>query len=292
MIVNTIAYARISAYMHPGILALDLDGTLTNEPFSIPSAIITVLERLQKQGWTLLFMTGRPFSWGVRPLMALQVPYYIAAINGANLVQMPTGQQLLQKTIPLAELQVLGDACRAEKSNYVLYGGYVTQDRCYYRRDLFAPDLMHYLDRRCLHFGEEWHAVNSFEVVPLHSCASVKSFGDLESCQRIATAMEQRCQWQVTVIEDPYNRKSYVAQATHRQCNKGSVLLDFIKLQDFKGTVIAAGDDYNDVSMLQVAHIKIVMSTAPLAVQKLADIIAPSASEYGLATVLNALLPA
>ena len=49
-----------------------------------------------------------------------------------------------------------------------------------------------------------------------------------------------------------------------------------------EGIVIAAGDDYNDITMLKSADITVVMSTAPTEILALADIVAPPAVEMGI----------
>ena len=49
-----------------------------------------------------------------------------------------------------------------------------------------------------------------------------------------------------------------------------------------QGPVIAAGNDHNDLSLLQAATIKIAMEDAPIPLTSIADIIAPLASKAGL----------
>ena len=54
--------------------------------------------------------------------------------------------------------------------------------------------------------------------------------------------------------------------------------------------MIAAGDDLNDISMLDRANIKIVMYSAPLEMHDLADIIAKPSYQYGIIEALQKAL--
>jgi hydroxymethylpyrimidine pyrophosphatase-like HAD family hydrolase len=71
-------------------------------------------------------------------------------------------------------------------------------------------------------------------------------------------------------------------QATHAGASKGEALKRYVRFKSHRGVVIAAGDDENDKSMLEVADIKVVMGTAPQDMKEKADVIAPPASVGGL----------
>ncbi len=58
------------------------------------------------------------------------------------------------------------------------------------------------------------------------------------------------------LIRDPFNEKYFVAQATHPEVSKGQALSDLKEFLSYSGRTIAAGDDYNDLSMLAKADIK------------------------------------
>jgi hypothetical protein len=54
--------------------------------------------------------------------------------------------------------------------------------------------------------------------------------------------------------------------------------------------VIAAGDDENDISLLNAADTKIAMSHAPEALQQVADFIAPPTKDCGIIKALQLAL--
>lgn len=57
-----------------------------------------------------------------------------------------------------------------------------------------------------------------------------------------------------------------------------------------RGDVVAFGDNFNDVDLLQFAGTGVAMGNAPDAVKAAADLVAPSNAEDGLAVVLDSLL--
>ena len=51
--------------------------------------------------------------------------------------------------------------------------------------------------------------------------------------------------------------------------------------------MIAAGDSYNDLPMLKACGLRIVMGNAPDALKAIADYVAPSVDDDGLATAIE-----
>jgi hydroxymethylpyrimidine pyrophosphatase-like HAD family hydrolase len=273
-----------------GILACDIDGTLTDSPFHMPEKVAKALHRAYDAGWSIIFITGRPYVWGVRPLQVLDFPYYLAVINGANLIEMPVGKLIEEKLIPSTRLGPLDKKCAELHTDYVCYTGFSGNDVVYYRPQRFVAGQQTYLERRAQGLGETWIAVEGFSELPVTSFASVKCFGDATLCAELAKTMEFEVGLHVPVIRDPFNNAHYVAQATDKHCTKGETLRHFVQLKGNGGPIIAAGDDFNDISMLKEADIRIVMATAPREVISLATVVAPAASQGGLADALIELI--
>lgn len=270
----------------PGIIACDIDGTLTNKPFDMPVEVQQALKDAYVEGWTIIFITGRPFVWGVKPLQQLDFPYYLAVINGANLLRMPEAQLIEEQLVSKKVLGNFDAFCALNHTDYVAYSGFSGNDICYYRPERFVKTQIEYLKQRSAALGEVWLPIHDFKEVMAEGFASIKCFGDHAFCQKMSQFMEQEIDLHAPTIRDPFNNTHYVAQATHKECTKGHVLKRFAKKMNVHGPIIAAGDDFNDISMFKVADARIVMETAPPAVLEMADYIAPSAEKAGLAEVL------
>lgn len=273
-----------------GVIACDIDGTLTDHPFHIPDKVKDALAYASTHGWELIFLTGRPFTWGARPFESFNFPFHLAVINGANLLKMPEKVLINEILIDKKKLKSLDTFCKSLGTDYVAYGGFTSNDICFYRPHNFSQEMSEYLKKRRITFGESWIPTDNYDDLPLDGFASIKCFGDLSLCKEAAEFMEKELELEVPVIRDPFKTSSYVAQATHSDCNKGKILRLFIEIKNLKGPIIAAGDDYNDISMLQMADKCIVMQTAPSEILAMGDIIASPASEGGIAEALIELM--
>jgi len=272
-----------------GLIALDIDGTVTAAAHDLDPEIVDYFQSLHRQGWAFLFVTGRTFHWGYATLQALPFPYTFAVQNGAFLIEMPSRKILVKELLKTDTLPIMEEICRGEPSDYTLFSGFANQDKCYWRPERFSPDLRSYLERRIEYTKEPWIAVDHFDI---EEFAAIKCFGNLESGARIAQKMERRLGLHAPLIRDPFDKEMYVIQATHPDAHKGTPVELCKKLFQLTGPVIGAGDDLNDIPLFKKADIAVVMRTAPEQVFAFADIIAPPASEKGIIAGLREAIQA
>ncbi len=265
-----------------GLIALDIDGTITSNMQDIPSTVVQYLSDLYQNGWSFIFITGRTFDFGYRVLKVFPFSYYYAVQNGAILLSMPDKKILMKKYLDCSIIPSMENICKDQPTDFVIYTGLALNNLCFFRESHFSKNLRIYLEARHKAFNEEWKNMNSFEELPIKQFPSIKCFGELISAQIIAEDIERILGLHVPVIKDPFSDEYYVVQATHPAVNKGEVLKDLIARMEYPGTIIAAGDDLNDLSMFDAAHIKVAMENAPQELKMKADIIAPPASLEGI----------
>lgn len=265
-----------------GLIALDIDGTLTDDMQPVPQEVIDYLHALVDEGWVLSFITGRTFHWGYDAIKKLQYPYYYVVQNGAAILKMPQKELVQKQYLDKQILNEVDSLLEELDGGFVVYSGFEHNDRCFYTPDQFSSELLTYLKERCLIFKEEWTPLSSLEEVPLDSFPVIKYFGDEPSARKVATIIEERYNLDTPVIRDPFNPKYFLMQATSPGINKGQAVKELKKLTEIEKPVICAGDDNNDYPMLIVADVKIAMANAPDRLKEKADIIAPLASEMGI----------
>ena len=271
-------------FPHPsGILALDIDGTVTAEIEDIPIQIKNMLHSWHIQGWEIIFITGRPFQWSDRTLRSLPFPYTLGVQNGAYLLKMPSQKLLASQLLNKKILSSMQSICQLFQTGFVVYGGYQTQDLCYYIPSDFSSELNDYLQKRNKKLGEKWQALNSWNELPMKHFASTKCFAKESTALKMSQKIEQSLRLHAPINRDSFDQNYFVTQATHPQATKGKVLQNFKQLINGQNLrVVAAGNDYNDQSLLNEANIKIVMADAPDELLKNATIVAPSAHKMGL----------
>jgi Cof subfamily protein (haloacid dehalogenase superfamily) len=273
-----------------GLIALDIDGTITSHRHELPQAVIDYFNHLHTKGWQFIFITGRPFQWGYATLKYLKFPYLLAVQNGALILEMPKQRIMDRRYLTRKELPLIEKICRQEQIGYVVYGGLEHQDWCYFQPMHWTVDQLNYLQRRTAALGEKWQALPSFQDMPLSTFASLKCFAKEEQAFRLARLIEYDLKLHAPPNKDPFDPSYYVIQATHPEATKGLALKHARQLLPMNVPVIAAGDDLNDITMLQEADYKIVMATAPQEMLALADVVAPPSNEEGIIQGLEQVL--
>jgi len=267
-----------------GTIALDIDGTLSSDVNNIAPEVVEYLSQLQKKGWKLCFITGRTYSWASKSLSQLPFPFTLAVYNGALVIEMPENQVISQTYLPKKIIQAMEVLNQDDHSDFVIYSGFENEETCYYRPRHFSAEMLEYLHKRAEALNEKWHGVSTFDEVKIDGFPSLKCFGDPIETEELAKRTRDILGLHVTSIRDPFHESHNVLQATRNEASKGEVLKK-IRLENHP--IIAAGDDQNDRSMLEVADVKIVMETAPEEIRALGDIIAPSANLNGIITGLE-----
>lgn len=265
-----------------GIIALDIDGTITDQMHLVPEGVIKYFEELVRRGWKIIFITGRPFQWSYNTLKKIRFSYHIAVQNGALLLEMPTQIIRIKKYLSKDSIQEASLVCQKYQTDFIVYSGHENNDLCYFRPSMFSPEILNYLNRRSKTLNEKWLPVSSFNNLQVQNFPSIKCFAKENEAFLMQRDFENQMGWHAPPNKDPFDPNYYVVQATHSEATKGNILREYCQLVNNSGPIIVAGDDNNDESMLKLADVKIVMENAPEKLLSIADIIAPKAEKEGI----------
>ncbi len=268
-----------------GVIALDIDGTITSHHTQLKNEVKSFLKLISEE-WSIVFITGRSFTWGWEILQDLDFSYYLGVHNGAILYRMPSKQIVIKKLLPVSSLSSIDLLFKGMMNDYILYPETEGPTTCFFRPTRFSFQMLEYLKCRSETFQEKWIPFKDLEELPFDDFFALKYFGSLESVEVLAMRLENQ-QLHAPIIKDPYDLNVYIIQATHYDVSKGSTFMYLKELLHPDGTTIAAGDDNNDASMLALADIKVVMATAPESLLKMAHVIAPPATEMGIISGLT-----
>jgi hydroxymethylpyrimidine pyrophosphatase-like HAD family hydrolase len=272
---------------HCGWIALDIDGTITDETHHAPLEVVQFLHSLQERGWEILFITGRTFSFGYTVVKEFDFPYYLAVQNGADILLMPRKELIARHYLDHQVIPILEKAYQGEKEDFLLYAGYERGDFCYYRPEKFSPVLMKHVDKIKALSPEPWKPLRAFEFAQEIRFPLAKCLGNREAMMRVHTFLQAFPELSATLIRDPLGEDIYLNLVTVKQATKGSALREIRQKVGAGGPTIAAGDDLNDVSMLQEADVRIVMAGAPPEMLPLATIVARHGSQHGIIEALT-----
>ncbi|MEC8306279.1 MAG: HAD family hydrolase [Chlamydiota bacterium] len=263
------------------MIALDIDGTLTDSTHTIPDRVMDHLTAIEAMNWKIAFITGRILSYALRALEGCPFPYLIGVQNGADILQFP-GEHLLKQFYLNGEevVEILGHFQGVE---WLLYGGAGGGDCCYFDEAMWGKSDYD-LGRLKSLSRTPWRAIGTWEEIrQMPAFSLIKGIGEREPLEALKERLFDVANIHTICIEDPIFAGHSLLLITHAQANKGGAAGYCREHWGLKNSpLIVAGDDYNDVPLFQVADYTIAMENGITALKERADIIAPPHSEMGI----------
>ena len=262
------------------LLVLDIDGTLVGTSNAISDRVKRSVQRVREQGIQVAIATGRMYKSAIAFHQDLDLTLPLIAYQGAWIQNPHEPEPLYHQRLSFQQTFALLD-CLAQPE--------FAQGLCVH---LYIADEL-YVQERGEHSGEyaqrsgvklqaiqDWQAVLTAEPTKLLVLSS-----NAPLLQRVWQQFNDR------FAQDLYLTRSTEAfvEATHPAVNKGAAVR-FLAEQHLglnPENVMTIGDNYNDLEMLEYAGIGIAMGTAPDPVKAIAQGIAPSVEEDGIAVVLE-----
>lgn len=270
-----------------GWIALDIDGTITLDKYSVPKEVGDFFHKLQKEGWQFAFATGRPFAFASVALSKFDFPYILLPQNGSMAIEMPQRKVLFKSYIPSSSLPFMEKAFEKLHSDFLIYAGYERGDICFWRPKKFPQEEIAYVTDLQTRQKESWQEMNNFDHLPLDSFPLIKCFGSESKMRHLIDQLKKEKKFEIAKIRDPFDDDITLLLITDIHASKGKSLTKLFKEKGRGAFVIAAGDDENDLSLLGIADIKIAMAHAPESLQEAATFIAPPTREFGIIKALE-----
>ena len=270
-----------------GCICLDIDGTMTADPFSVPQEVFECLKVLYDKGWRFLFSTGRSYAFASKLFQTIPFPFFFSLQNGADLLEMPGKKMLSKHHLSSSFIPKLEALYQDLEEDFLIYSGWETGDFCYFRPHRFSLPMLSHLEVIQSLSPEPWRPMEEFCFPKESSFPLIKGLGSLKQMNLLHERLMQHSEIQATCIQDPLARGGvYLNLITAREASKGQIIKKLRSLFSKDAIFIGAGDDYNDISMLQEVDYKIVMKTAPQVLFSYADCIAEPAENLGLIEAL------
>lgn len=259
-------------------IVLDLDGTLTNSRKEITPRTHETLYRAQKMGIKVILASGRP-TYGIVPiaeqLKLEELGGYILAYNGGEIVDWKTkniihSQMLLPETVPYMYKCACewGFAIVTYRDNYV-----ITEH----------PDDEYVQKEAILNIMQTYKVDNFLESIsfPIPKCLIV---GDPKKLAQLEPKMREH----LKETNEVYRSEPYFLELVPKGIDKARSL-DILanRLGIAREELIACGDGFNDLSMIQYAGLGIAMKNAQPILHEHADYITLSNDEDGVAHVIE-----
>lgn len=270
-----------------GLIALDLDGTLCPPNGKLSAKARLYIRERYHEGWVFAFVTGRIFPYAMQGIHAIDVPYLLATQNGADILSMPE-RTVVQRVYLTRDVVLDVDALyKEEKESFLIYAGFDRGDFCYYQPNRFSGPMLHHLETLMVLSAAPWVRIHRLEEIDQQAFPMLKGVGEREFLRGIQSRLLKHHSLATALGTDPVDPAYSILLINAVDATKGHALEFMRDYLAIDGPTIAAGDDYNDLPMLEKANLAIAMSTAPDALKKCASLIASPVEEDGVLQALD-----
>ena len=260
------------------LVAIDLDDTLLDSGLKISPYCIETINQVQKKGIIVTLATGR---------------MYVSTL--------PYVRQLeTEKDIPIITYQ--GALVKCSNSEKVLYYRPLAMDKSVEIMKYFKKSKVHFQayfnDQLCMESlteeGRDYSHLAGVEPVIIKNL--IDEAAHQETCKILAVIENEKLLLDMELeLRGIYTRdlyitrsKPYYLEIMHPQANKGDALKVVAEHYNFdRKEVLAIGDSYNDMAMIEWAGTGVAMGNARKSVKETADYITSSNEEEGVAEALQ-----
>lgn len=255
------------------LIALDLDDTLLTADKQISAENITAVRRAADAGVRVVLASGRTFEGMRFAVDAIGRPRDYAISAGGAVVTDPEGREVY--------------ACPVPQDTAKKIMAYAAENGAYFQifcgSDFYFVSRTAYTDayeKSCRFIGREDPGIMDWEEI------STSKILIIDKQERID-------QMRVTLgalfpdVKPVYSQSGYL-EIVNADASKGKALAFIMqKLGLSREQVIAMGDSEIDIPMLQAAGLSVAVANARKEVLRVADHVAPSNEENGVAAVIH-----
>jgi len=266
------------------LLVLDIDGTIAGQSNTISKAVKQAIAAVQAQGIPVAIATGRMYRSALRFHQEIGSTLPLVAYQGAW-IQDPATQKIHSHLVVPREIaHCLLDYLEQPQWRSLLSIHFYIDDQLYVRE--LTRQTQMYAERT----STEPIPVGDLRQLLTHQPTKVLALGD-DTVLIEQLLVDLRSQYPPNQL---YLTKSVATflEAANALVNKGSAVRylaeDLLGLS--RTNVMAIGDNFNDLEMLEYAGFSIAMADAPAAVKAVAQWVAPTVEADGVAIAIEKFL--
>ncbi len=260
------------------IMALDIDGTLTNSEKVITEKTKKALLDFQENGGKLILASGRPLH-GILPhaqtLKLKKYGGYILAYNGGCAINCQTGNILFQTVF---NKQYIPEICGIIQ-NYPVGINTYEDDKI-----VVGNDINRYTKIEAKINGMGIKYVQDFAEYVDFDINKCLLHGEPETILELEKILSKKYEGRLGIFKS----EPFFLEIVPNGIDKASSIDRLLKMTGFStDECVACGDGFNDISMIEYAGLGVAMDNASDTVKKVADFITLSNDSDGIAHVLE-----
>jgi Cof subfamily protein (haloacid dehalogenase superfamily) len=247
------------------LIALDIDGTLANSQKEISQRNINALAQAVSQGAQVALVSGRPTP-GILPTAKAinmdKIGGFILSFNGAKIINYTTGQVIYQNVLSAQDVQAI---CAEAKALGVAAITYSDQA-------LYSTSAQN-------QYVQKEATINKMPVVEVADLAAATTF-ETPKCLMVddpdkLVQVEQHMKAKFPNLSI-YRSEPYFLEIVPLGVDKAFSLDLLLKKHHLTAqNLLACGDGFNDLSMIQYAGMGVAMQNAQQVVKDAANYVSP-----------------
>lgn len=267
------------------LIVSDMDGTLLGDNHKITQENKIALSKALEKGVKIVPASGRIYNSAREHFDFLDINTPLIACNGAIIKETKTNKLIYKNSIPNEICLKIIDVFERNKVYYQLYSENTMICKNLSKEDQkrTAERLKNFFnDDINIHFGDDLK-----DEIKKHEILKIIAIDD-HDIDKLNRVKEE-----LTDIEDIETTSSWFnnVEIMHKGVNKGEALKALVQyLKIDRQEVIAFGDNYNDIDMLQFAGMGVVMGNADDAVKEKGNYVTSTNEESGVAKALYKFL--
>jgi Cof subfamily protein (haloacid dehalogenase superfamily) len=246
---------------HVRLIAIDIDGTLLDPKFQISAANLDVLGRAHRQGIEIALVTGRRHNFALPVAEALGFPVTLISSNGA-VTKRSTGELFHRDLLPANVAIHLVRHMRDFRGNCVITFDRETKGTLICEG---VEELNHSIQKWMEKNADYIDFVRPIERAITEDPIQTMFCGTIERMKR---AQQQLLTAdflsKITILRTQYEARDLcIVDILNQGCSKGHALERWAIEQGYsRPEIMAIGDNYNDIEMLDFAGLPVIMGNA------------------------------
>ena len=262
------------------LAVFDLDGTLLNDEHEISEENIASLERLKESGCKIAIATGRTDLLVKEYAKKININGPVIACNGAMVRNPFTKEEVFTSLIAPTEVKKIIEICKSGNHIFLAYAKDCIISTLNYRVEYFQ-ERNEKLDNDCraefVISDDEGYIAENFEIMKVLI---------IENDEEIYSGLKDKFAHVkgTTICQSSKGFLDIMPTGT----SKRNALEMLAKTENITPKeIVAFGDNYNDIEMLQYAGCAITTENGVDMVKKIADYISVDHSDHGVAHAIK-----
>jgi hypothetical protein len=244
------------------LIAIDIDGTLLDSNFQVSARNLATLRRANALGVEIVLATGRRHAFALPVANALGFPLALISSNGA-VTRSSCGELFHRDPLPLDSTRELVKHMNGFRRNLVItFDGDEPGCLLLETLDELNTSIQRWLEKNAqyLRFVQPIEDGLTSDPIQAMFCGTVERMKAAQKKLKENKGLLTR----ITALKTQYDERDLcMLDILNRGCTKGAALKRWAVSRGYKPEeVMAIGDNYNDIEMLEFAGYSYIMGNA------------------------------